>query len=502
MLGAATLAATRSLAFGQQPNAPDRPNVLFLAFDDLNDWIGPLGGYPGTGPYSEFRPPGFARRGVHERECAAPVCNASRASLLTGVQPVHLRRLRQQRAVARGARSARRCDACLIASESAATERWEAGRFFTRSPGSTTITEPARTTRPPGTITSRPSTNRCPSRASPPPRRNSAPTRAGASNGRAWPPATASAPTSVSRITWTGVPLPPSKDKYADEQVVDWAVGELRKSQTKPLFLGVGIFKPHIPWFVPQEYYDLYPLDKVMTPPVREWRKGLPPAAQAMGEERRQWHYWIVANGDWANAVQGYLAAIAFADAQLGRLLDALDASRYAKDTIVVLWGDNGFQLGERETWEKFTLWEESDRIPLMFVAPGVDQTGRPLFAGSQPPGYLSHAGRPDATPTPPEAQKLEGHQPGAAAEEPECKTDRAGHHQFRSRQSLDSHGTLPLHPLQERRRRTLRSRNGSRRVSQPRGRSEVRQAEGGAGKVGAERRGVADRSCTPIASS
>jgi len=171
-------------------------------------------------------------------------------------------------------------------------------------------------------------------------------------------------------------PLPPAADKYADEQVVDWATGELQKNQTKPLFLGVGIFRPHIPWFVPQKYCDLYPLDQVVTPPVRDWRKGLPPAAQAMGEERRRWHYWIAANGLWRNAVQGYLAAISFADAQLGRLLDALDAGPYARNTVIVLWGDNGFHLGEKETWEKFTLWEESDRVPLIFVVPGVTNPG------------------------------------------------------------------------------------------------------------------------------
>lgn len=91
-------------------------------------------------------------------------------------------------------------------------------------------------------------------------------------------------------------------------------------------------------------------------------------------------------NNLWKKAVQAYLAAISFADAQVGRLLDALDKSPYFRNTIVVLWSDNGMHLGEKEHWESFTLWEESTRVPLIFVDPGVT---RPDSRCSRPVSLL-----------------------------------------------------------------------------------------------------------------
>jgi arylsulfatase A-like enzyme len=84
----------------------------------------------------------------------------------------------------------------------------------------------------------------------------------------------------------------------------------------------------------------------------------------------------VLENGQWRRAIQGYLASISFADAQLGRLLDALDASLYEDNTVIVLWSDHGFHLGERDHWEKFTLWERSTRVTFMITAPGVTTAG------------------------------------------------------------------------------------------------------------------------------
>jgi len=91
---------------------------------------------------------------------------------------------------------------------------------------------------------------------------------------------------------------------------------------------------------------------------------------------RRGWHKWVLENDQWRVAIRGCLARISFADAQLGRLLDALDASRYRDNTVVVLWSDHGFYLGERDRWEKFTLWERSTRVPFMMAVPGTTTPG------------------------------------------------------------------------------------------------------------------------------
>jgi arylsulfatase A-like enzyme len=95
------------------------------------------------------------------------------------------------------------------------------------------------------------------------------------------------------------------------------------------------------------------------------------------GWVRRSWQRWLNENHLWKSAVQGYLASISFADAQVGRLMAALDHSAHAHNTIIVLWSDHGMHIGEKEHWEKFTLWEESTRVPLMIVAPGVTQPAR-----------------------------------------------------------------------------------------------------------------------------
>lgn len=88
--------------------------------------------------------------------------------------------------------------------------------------------------------------------------------------------------------------------------------------------------------------------------------------ARPEGDHRR-----VLESKNWEKAVQGYLAAIAFTDAQVGRLLDALDKSPYADNTIIVLWGDHGWHLGEKQHWRKFALWEEATRVPLLISLPG-----------------------------------------------------------------------------------------------------------------------------------
>ncbi len=87
-------------------------------------------------------------------------------------------------------------------------------------------------------------------------------------------------------------------------------------------------------------------------------------------------HRKVLEHDQWHQAVQGYLASIAFTDAMVGKLLDALDASPYADNTIIVMWGDHGWHLGEKQHWRKFALWEEATRVPFVVVAPGVTAAG------------------------------------------------------------------------------------------------------------------------------
>jgi arylsulfatase A-like enzyme len=137
------------------------------------------------------------------------------------------------------------------------------------------------------------------------------------------------------------------------------------------LFLAVGLFRPHIPWEVPQKWFDLHPLAEVKLP-----RTVPDDLADAHEHGRRAWHRWVVENKLWEKFMQGYLASISYLDHQVGRLLDALDASPLKDNTIVVLWSDHGFHIGEKENWEKFALWDQTTRVPLFIAAPGVARAG------------------------------------------------------------------------------------------------------------------------------
>ena len=170
---------------------------------------------------------------------------------------------------------------------------------------------------------------------------------------------------------WTWGPIPVADEKMADYHVVDWARYQLSLKHDKPFFLAVGVWKPHDPWEVPQEYFDMYPLEDIVLPVCKE-----DDLEDAFDHGRRWIHKWVVDNQQWERVVQSYAASITFADAMLGRLLDAYENSAYAENTIVVLWSDHGMHMGEKENIEKFTLWERSTRVPLIISAPGLTGAG------------------------------------------------------------------------------------------------------------------------------
>ncbi|OHV62389.1 hypothetical protein LCM4577_12725 [Mesorhizobium sp. LCM 4577] len=144
----------------------------------------------------------------------------------------------------------------------------------------------------------------------------------------------------------------------------------LKKQHKQPFFCATGFYKPHLPWYVPQRFLDLYPIDKITLPFVKSDDLDDVPAIAKTWALSPPDHETVLKHGQWRNAVQGYLAAISYCDSQIGRVLAALDASPAAENTIVVLWGDNGFHLGEKLHWRKFVLWEEATRVPFILLPP------------------------------------------------------------------------------------------------------------------------------------
>ncbi len=341
--------------------AEKRPNVLFVAIDDLNDWVGCMGGRK-RGEVHTPHLDRLASKGVlfMNAHCAAPACNPSRTAVLWGVRPSTsgVYGNSQPPRLAPALRDALTLPEFLRKNgyhtagggKILHSLEWHDGEFDGYND-------------PPSWDEYFPSMKRqMPRRVMPP----EVPIAKGKTGSKRQVPGF---------FDWGPVGRP--SDTLPDHKVVDWAIGKLSMDYEKPFFLAVGIFRPHIPWYVPQEFFDLYPIESVDVPyNAPGWLEKLPPAGRQSGAVRRRWHGWVTKNDEWKKAVRGYLASISFADHQLGRLLDAFEKSRHRDDTIVVLWTDHGFHLGDKTTWEKFTLWEDSTQVPLMFVVPGVTKPG------------------------------------------------------------------------------------------------------------------------------
>jgi arylsulfatase A-like enzyme len=195
------------------------------------------------------------------------------------------------------------------------------------------------------------------------------------------------------------------EEEMRDTMYADAAIKQFQKEHDKPFLIACGLFHPHMPWYVPRKYFEMFPLDEVVTPEMLvDDLDDVPPLGRALVEKKRKFVEQILEQGVHKQAVQGYLATTAYADAQIGRVLDALDTSAYRDNTIVVLISDHGFHLGEKTHWQKATLWEEATHCLLMCRVPGTTRAGGqskrfvslqdiyPTLAelcGLQPPAYL-----------------------------------------------------------------------------------------------------------------
>jgi len=171
--------------------------------------------------------------------------------------------------------------------------------------------------------------------------------------------------------------FPHQDEDKGDYKIATWTVEQLAEMpDDKPFFLAAGFFLPHVPCFATQQWMDLFPLETLMLPEVRRNDRDDTPRSS-------WWLHWKLPEprlkfleeaDEWKNLVRSYLACVSFVDAQLGRVIDALESSGHADDTVIVLWSDHGWHLGEKGITGKNTLWERSTRVPLMFAGPGVSK--------------------------------------------------------------------------------------------------------------------------------
>ncbi len=321
--------------------AERRPNVLFIAVDDLNDWVGCLGGHPQSVTPNIDR---LARRGTlfANAHCQAPLCNPSRSSLLTGLRPTTTGIYALEPGIRAVASLKDRVTLPqYFAAHGYATSAF--GKVF--HDGSIPPADRAREFHVWGEAGRMPL-----------PKEKFVHT-----------------PEDIALMDW-GV-FPERDEDSGDWKIADAAIAHLKGlPQGRPFFLAVGFRLPHVPCFAPKKWFDRIPDESLELPPVRDDdRDDVPTFAWflhwKLPEPRLS---WLREADQWRPLVRAYLASTSFMDGQVGRVLEALDASGRAGDTVVVLWSDHGWHLGEKGITGKNTLWERSTRVPLIFAGPGV----------------------------------------------------------------------------------------------------------------------------------
>ena len=382
------------------------PNVLMIAIDDQNDWIGYLGGHPlaKTPNIDKLAKSGVAFTNAH---CQSPLCNPSRTSLMMGLRPSTtgiyglapwIRKLPQYK---------KHLSLPQYLKKYGGYQTLTGGKIYHGKNGRGKDDHEFDEVGPSSGVGIRPNQK------------------------------LVTTPFGNHRLVDWGVFPHEDKDKQ-DFKVASWAIHEIKKKRDDPFFITCGFFLPHVPCYASQEWFDLYPDDDSVLPEIIRNDRGDTP--------RFSWYLhwylpevrlkWLKESNQWRNLARSYLACTSFVDAQVGRVLESLKQSGKSENTIVVLWSDHGWHIGEKEISGKNSLWEESTRVPLIFSGPKVkpgQECSQPVELLDVYPSLIELCGLP-ANP------KLEGlslhsqlQDENAVRSRPAITTHNQGNHAIRS---------------------------------------------------------------------
>jgi len=329
--------------------ATERPNVLIISIDDLNDWTGCLQGHPQAAtPHIDA----LAKRGVLFRNahCQAPICTPSRASLVTGLHPSTTGLYFLQPPL-EASEIANRQPHMLRHFSAAGYRTLGAGKFVHGANDGKHFDE------------------------------------YGGGMGGFGPLPKKKLSSLEGLKLWDWGPYPEKEEDTPDGKVADWVIQRLEQKHEQPFLLVAGFWRPHVPMYAPPRWFEPFPRKSIQLPltqnndrqDISEYAKRLTIGLPAPR------HEWFVENNAWPDAVQAYLASVAFADHCVGRVLAALENSAHADNTIVVLLSDHGWHLGEKQRWAKRSLWTDGTRVPLIIAGPGI-QGGK---ASRRPVGLI-----------------------------------------------------------------------------------------------------------------
>jgi len=327
----------------------DKPNVLFISIDDLNDWLGCMDGHPNakTPHMDELASQGVLFTNAY---CQAPLCGPSRASLMMGLRPstTGIYGMIDDNEI-KNANEATR-DIIFL------PEYFKNHGYHTMGIGKLF--------------------------------HHHAPDGLFDESGGRYP---GFGPVPDERFVWDGYgtadrnnygrtstdwgAYPEADSLMPDFQSANWVIERLHRTYDKPFFLGVGFLRPHVPWYVPKKWFDMHPLEELeaMTPYNENDLDDVPEIALQINDlPMMPSTKWAIEHKEWDDIIQAYLACVSFVDHQVGRVLLALKESEYADNTVIVLWSDHGYRLGEKGTFAKHCLWEEGTIAPMMFAAPNL----------------------------------------------------------------------------------------------------------------------------------
>ena len=326
-----------------------KPNVLFIAVDDLNNWITPIDGYSNakTPNFDRLASMGVTFTNAHVQ---APLCGPSRASIMTGLRPstTGIYGMTPDNKIRRKENPSTK-DITFLPEyfKNNGYHTMGIGKLFHIHSPDNVFDE---------------------------------------SGGRV----KGFGPYPKKRFIWDGFgkgvrgkhgrtstdwgAFPENDTLMPDHQSVNWVVDRLNRKYGKPFFLGLGFLRVHVPLYVPQKWFDMHPLEGIKTPPyLSDDLKDIPSVGKQINDlPMMPSTEWAKESGEWKKIIQAYLACMSFVDSELGRVLDALEKSNYADNTIIVLWSDHGYRLGEKGTFAKHALWETATKAPLMFAGPNL----------------------------------------------------------------------------------------------------------------------------------
>jgi arylsulfatase A-like enzyme len=321
---------------------PDKPNVLLIAVDDLNDWISCLNGHPDTKTPNIDR---LAARGTlfANAHCQAPICNPSRTSIMWGMRPSTTGIYDNEPNTAEAPDFYKDLTSMPQHFSANGYKTFTTGKLYHASmlpEGDFEVVGPR-----PGQ----------------------------------WidldQPVQSDRPEHMHWL-WDFGPQSYDETQFADYVDASWAIDQLNAEHERPFFLTIGFYRPHVPFFSPERIYNDPELSGELRLPlvksddledISEHAKEIIYSPYPASQE------WVEQNNNekWYEAMRSYLACIRWTDEQVGRLLDALEDSPYSDNTIIVLYADHGFHLGEKRHWAKWTLWERSTRVPFIMSVPG-----------------------------------------------------------------------------------------------------------------------------------